>query len=174
MAAVAVHSSREMPTDTAAATVESELSPTTPVCSPLHDGSLRLHPMTMCCICTTVSLQSVSGRGRGAKTDLEQTMRRTPPSAPYLWIAGLSTRTSAESETLSSRYLQTGEASRACKLQPGRGMRNSSILCPISRTSTDQVIQDLASMQGSLSTTYVPATNTVSPTCFCTARHQRI
>jgi hypothetical protein len=108
MAAVAVHSSRGMPTATAAATVESELSPTTPVCSPLHDGSLRLHPMTMCCICTTVSLQSVSGRGRGAKTDLEQTMRRTPPSVPYLWIAGLSTSTSAESETLLSRYLQTG------------------------------------------------------------------
>jgi len=37
---------------------------------------------TRCCICTAVSLQSVSVRGRGAKTDLEQSMRRTPPSAP--------------------------------------------------------------------------------------------
>jgi hypothetical protein len=100
-------------------------------------------------------------------------MRRTPPSAPYLWIAGLSTRASADSETLPSWYLQTGEASRACELQPGRGMRKSLILCPISRTSTDQVIQDLASMPGPVSTAYVPATSNISATCIFKARHQQ-
>lgn len=92
-------------------------------------------PGTMRCICTAVSVQSVSVWGRGERTDLESCKGRRPPSAPYLWIAGLSTRTSAESETLPSLYLQTDGASRACELQPRRGMPTLLLtLCPISCT----------------------------------------
>jgi hypothetical protein len=94
---------------------ESELSSKAPVYIALADSGSRLHPMTGCCICIAVSVQSVSVQGGKVRTDLESCQGWRPPSAPYLWIAGLSTRASAESETLPSLYLQTGGASRACE-----------------------------------------------------------
>ena len=136
------------------------------------DGSLHLqHPTTKheCCICTVVSLQSVYVRGRGAKTDLEQQpTRRTPPYAPTHRASGSLACQPEHLQTLRRYPLGTcrrGGASRACELQPGRGMRRSCTLCPISRTSTDQVIQDLADMLGSVSTAYVSSTSSISPTC---------
>ena len=180
MAAIAVLSSKDSPIATAATTAESELSLVTAVCPPLGDGSLHLHHPTTkheCCICTVVSLQSVYVRGRGAKTDLEQQpKRRTPASAPTHRASGSQACQPEPLQTLRRYPLGTcrrGGASRACELQPGRGMRRSRTLCPISRTSTDQVIQDLADMLRSVSTAYVSSTSTISPTCFCTASHQQ-
>ena len=169
MAAIAVLSSRHSPT----AAAESELSLRTPVCSPLRDGSLH-HVFTprqsaRAAYAASLVCSSVYVRGRGAKTDLEQQpKRRTPASAPTHRASG---SLACQPEHLQSlrRYplgtCRRGGASRACELQPGRGMRRSRTLCPISRTSPDQVIQDLAGMLGSVSTTYVFTTSTISPTC---------
>ena len=180
MAAIAVLSSKDSPTATATASAENELSLGTPVCSLPGDGSLHLHHFRAkreCCICTVVSLQSVPVRGTGAKTDLEQQpKRRTPPSPPTHRASGSLACQPEPLQSLRRCPLGTcrrGGASRACELQPGRGMRRSRTLCPISRTSTDQAIQDLADMLGSVSTAYVSSTGTISPTCFCTASHQQ-
>jgi hypothetical protein len=130
-----------------------------------------LHPTTKreCCICSVVSSLSVSVRGRGAKTYLEQQpKRRTPASAPTHRASGSQACQPEPLQTLRRYPLGTcrrGGASRACELQPGRGMRRSRTLCPISRTSPDQVIQDLADMLGSVSTTCVSSTSTISLTC---------
>lgn len=169
MAAIAVLSPRDSPT----ATVESELSLGTPVCSPLRDGSLH-HVFTprqsaSAAYAPSLVCSSVYVRGRGAKTDLEQQpKRRTPASAPTHRASGSLACQPEHLQSLRRYSLGTcrrGGASRACELQPGRGMRRSRTLCPISRTSTDQVIQDLADMLGSVSTAHVSATSSISLTC---------
>ncbi|KAM0713122.1 hypothetical protein Q7P35_000574 [Cladosporium inversicolor] len=155
--------------DSPTATVESELSLGTPVCSPLRDGSLH-HVFTprqsaSAAYAPSLVCSSVYVRGRGAK---QQPKRRTPASAPTHRASG-SLACQPEPLQRLRRYplgtCRRGGASRAFELQPGRGMRRSRTLCPISRTSTDQVIQDLADMLGSVCTAHLSATSTISPTC---------
>ena len=181
MAAIAVLLLRDSLTATATASAESELSLGTPLCPLLGDGSLH-HVFTprqsaSAAYAPSLVCSSVYVRGRGAKTDLEQQpKRRTPASAPTHRASGSQACQPEPLQTLRRYPLGTcrrGGASRACELQPGRGMLRSRTLCPISRTSTDQVIQDLADMLRSVSTAYVSSTSTISPTCFCTASHQQ-